>query len=162
MREVALSLGIVDEEGKTFQQEFDEALSCSYQTRMIGFFAMFGLGWLSNAIGAGWLATGDMKMFAIYYCIGSLVSIGATCFLFGPCAQLKSMFDPVRAGATVVYLISIAATIIMAVEVGKFLPILFCLIIQFCAYVYYCFSYIPYGRACLRSSVTSLCRSSSS
>lgn len=157
MRDVAISLGINDGGGKTFQQEFDEAVSCSYKTRLLGFATMAALGWISNVIGLSWLAAGDMKMFAIQFCIGSIVSIAATCFLFGPCAQIKRMFEPVRAGATIVYLLSIAATIIVAVKVGQFIPILLCVLVQFCAYIYYCLSYIPYGRACLRNAISSIC-----
>lgn len=159
MREVTVALGLSDDSGKTFQQEFDEAVSCSYESRMYGFVGAFVLGWVFNIVGVIWLGTGNVKIFALFYCLGSITSICGTCFLFGPCAQIKSMFQPIRAVATIVYLVSIALTIFVAIKVGTLIPIVACLVVQFCAYVYYCASYIPYGRAAIRNCLSAACPS---
>ncbi len=60
---------------------------------------------------------------------------GSTMFLFGPVKQLKTMFDPIRAAATVVFLVSLVATIILAVIVRLWLPVVCSMIIQLCAMV---------------------------
>ena len=146
-----MALGISDESGRTFQQEFDEAVSCSYQTRMYGFAASCGLGLLFSILATVWLAQGNVKVFAYYYCAGSIISIAATCFLFGPCAQLKSMFAPIRRYATIVYLLTIVLTLFVAIQYGSVLAIIGCIIVQFAAYIYYCASYIPYGRTVIQA-----------
>lgn len=141
----------------SFQKEFDDAVSCSYKTRVIGFIGCVIAGWICNIGGAAWMAVGDIQMFAGYFCAGSIFCITATCFLFTPTAQLKSMFDPIRAWASVVYLISIIATLVVAFQVGSFVAIVFCLLFQTAAYVWYCASYIPYGRAAIKSCLGNTC-----
>ena len=159
MKEVAVSLGITDDSGRSYAQEFDDAIpSLSYETRFYGLVGATLVGLVCNILGTWWLSTGDLQMFAIYYAVGSVISIAGTCFLFGPCSQLRSMFAPIRRAATIVYLLSIFATVFVAVEVGQVIPTVFCLVVQFAAYVYYCASYLPGGRACLRACIGSICK----
>jgi len=158
MKQVSVALGLSDDGGRTWKQEFDEAVSLSYTARLIGFISLFSIGWILNILGAASLTTGNLKLFAIYYSMGNILTILSTCFLFGPCGQIKRMFDPIRIWATLVYLAAIVATIIVAVKYGQVGPVLACLLFQFCAMVYYSFSYIPYGREMLRSCVCAPCR----
>jgi hypothetical protein len=60
-----------------------------------------------------------LLLFAFLYSVGSLCSIGSTMFLMGPLKQLKKMFDPVRAVATIFFLFSVAMTILFACMVAQ-------------------------------------------
>ncbi len=83
------------------------------------------------------------EKFAILYSIGNIVALGSSCFLWGPWAQVKNMFAPIRAVATIIYLLCIAITIYLAVDVKKTVPILIMIIIQCLAGIWYALSYIP-------------------
>jgi hypothetical protein len=60
---------------------------------------------------------GNVPLFAVLYCIGALLSIGSTLFLMGPLNQLKRMLERQRIIATLVYLGSITATLVIAFTV---------------------------------------------
>ncbi len=82
-------------------------------------------------------------------CHLKLVSISASLFLKGPTAQCKSMFLETRIVATLVYLVLLILTLIASfirVPLQGFVLILL-VTLQFCAFVWYSLSYIPYGRS---------------
>ena len=89
--------------------------------------------------------------------MGTIVSLCATGFLRGPIKQLKSMMEPKRAIAVGVMLLMIVLTFLSAfLWSSGILCIIFC-ILQFLSYLWYCISYIPYGRetiaGCCKSCV---------
>jgi hypothetical protein len=138
--------------------------------------------------------------FALLYSIGNIVALLSTCFLFGPCNQIKKMFDAVRIWATLIYLAAIGLTLFCAFKVQEALPVIACMIVQvrrrrrrdhpitrqrdaarapvqsavqsadcplsavrcppaqLLAMIWYCASYIPYGRKCLQNCVGSICQ----
>ena len=55
--------------------------------------------------------------FALPYTLGNLFSVGSTAFLMGPSQQLRSMFAKERWGASVLYILTLAATLLAAVVV---------------------------------------------
>eukprot|EP00877_Chromochloris_zofingiensis_P001633 jgi/Chrzof1/11470/Cz05g37230.t1 len=63
------------------------------------------------------------------------------------------MFESGRLLATVVYLGSIAATLAVAFTIGNVILVLFLLIIQFCAMIWYCVTWIPGGQGFLRGMI---------
>ena len=61
------------------------------------------------------------------------------------------MTNPYRRKASMIFLSSIVLTFIsLYILHSKILTILF-VIIQFCSYIYYIMSYIPYGQECLNA-----------
>lgn len=52
--------------------------------------------------------------FATLYTIGNIMSLSSTLFLMGPLRQLKSMFDPTRLFATIIFIASMAMTLFCA------------------------------------------------
>ena len=73
--------------------------------------------------------------------------------------QLKNMFKPVRLIASLIFIGALALTLFAAFKL-KFAPlVLICVIIQFAALIWYIFSYIPFGRTCLKTLVTKVATS---
>jgi hypothetical protein len=103
---------------------------------------------------------GNVKTFAAVYTLGNIVSLMGTGFLIGPVKQCKTMFDPIRRWATVIFVCSMAATLIFALAIpdgkGAIGAIVF-LVVQFCAFIWYSASYIPYGRTLLTKFASSIC-----
>ena len=105
------------------------------------------------------VATGKPAPFAIMYTLGNIIALSATFFLWGPVAQLKSMFKPIRAGASVIYLVMLLVTLIVAFTIANGILVLVCIAIQFCAMVWYAASYIPYGRALIKKTIGGVVKS---
>ena len=97
--------------------------------------------------------------FGILYSLGTITSLIGTGFLRGPMKQLKALTDTSRLVAVLVMFLMIALTICASVwwEMG-ILALIFCGL-QFLSYMWYCLSYIPYGRdavtKCFKSCVWS-------
>ena len=70
-------------------------------------------------------------------------------FLMGPFKQLGRMFDGKRWLSSTIYLASLVLTLVSALVLHSVILCLLCIVIQFCAFVWYCLSYIPYGQAIL-------------
>jgi len=77
------------------------------------------------------------------------MAICSTAFLVGPMRQLKMMMNPNRLIATIVYVLALALTLVAAFLIKSQLLVLVAVIIQFCALVWYCLSYIPFARQLL-------------
>ena len=59
------------------------------------------------------------------------------------------MTDPIRKNASIIFISSLILTLISVYCFhSKLLTIIFVLV-EFCAYIWYILSYIPYGRDCL-------------
>ena len=146
---------------KTYAEEFDAMVSLTRTQRMYGFGITFVFGWivsLLSLISLPQIATHPEK-FALMYTVGNIISLASTAFLWGPCKQLKDMFKPIRIVATIVYLVSMGLTLFCAFGLKMMLPTVASIIVQFCAMVWYCVSYIPYGQEMLQSCVGGCCGS---
>jgi len=84
--------------------------------------------------------------FAVPYTLGNILALCSTGFLVGPMRQLKMMLKPTRLIATIVYVAALVLTLVAAFVIGSSLLVLLAVIIQFCALVWYCLSYIPFAR----------------
>ncbi|NWZ32901.1 SFT2B protein, partial [Asarcornis scutulata] len=86
-----------------------DATSLGWGTRVKGFVACFAIGCLFSVLGTClfWIPKKGLTLFAVFYTLGNIASIGSTLFLMGPMKQLKRMFEPTRLIATVVMLVSI-------------------------------------------------------
>jgi hypothetical protein len=152
----SVAVGISEPKPKSlaeqFEFEFQNAVRLSYTTRIYGFGICVGLGCLISLFSFlkfSSVLQGDAKPFVIIYSVGNIIAVMSTFFLWGPCAQLKSIFKMDRLIGTIVYFSSIALTITMAVHYPKLGLLLLCIAVQFCALVWYTAASIPGGRAML-------------
>eukprot|EP00162_Nutomonas_longa_P003007 comp13667_c0_seq4/m.19139 comp13667_c0_seq4/g.19139 ORF comp13667_c0_seq4/g.19139 comp13667_c0_seq4/m.19139 type:complete len:106 (+) comp13667_c0_seq4:125-442(+) len=96
------------------------------------------------------------EKFALTYTLGNILSLGSTAFLVGPVKQLKNMFDPSRAVASVVYVVSLVLTLVAALKMHSAPLSFIMIIIQLCALSWYVLSYIPFGRQIVSSCCSSV------
>ncbi|XP_068037116.1 vesicle transport protein SFT2B isoform X2 [Anomalospiza imberbis] len=124
--------------------EVIDANSLGWGTRVKGFIACFAIGCLCSILGSCllWIPKKGLVLFAVFYTLGNIASIGSTMFLMGPMKQLKRMFEPTRLIATIVMLWRKAG-----------LALLFC-ILQFFAMAWYSISFIPYARDAVKKCVS--------
>ena len=141
-----------------FQTQDDGCMpSLSWNQRWYGFCGCFVLGGLMSLLSSFALVKGDITNFAIFYSLGNIIAISSTGFVWGPKKQCKKMFHKSRAIATVIYLVCIVATLIVAcadlgMENGaKIAVCIVLIIIQFIALCWYCLSYIPYARTMVKN-----------
>ncbi|XP_042315218.1 vesicle transport protein SFT2B isoform X1 [Sceloporus undulatus] len=136
--------------------EVVDASSLSWSTRLKGFIACFTLGVLCSILGTGllWVPRKGLLLFAVFYTLGNISSIGSTVFLMGPMRQLKRMFEPTRLIATIVMLLCLILTLCAAFWWhNKGLALIFC-ILQFFALAWYSISYIPFARDAVKKCFT--------
>uniref|UniRef100_A0A8D0GV96 Vesicle transport protein n=1 Tax=Sphenodon punctatus TaxID=8508 RepID=A0A8D0GV96_SPHPU len=137
-----------DSEEPSVLAEVADATSLSWGTRVKGFIACFAIGVLCSVLGTCllWVPRKGIILFAVFYTLGNISSIGSTVFLMGPMKQLKRMFEPTRLIATIVMLLCLVLTLCSAFWWrNKGLALLFC-ILQFFALAWYSISYIPFAR----------------
>lgn len=132
-----------------------------WEDRVMGFLGCYAIGF-ALSVTSIWsfpqLLAGHPGPFAWKYALGGLLGIASTTFLVGPRAQMRSMAAPVRAGATAVYLGSIAATLFSAAVLRVAPVTLAAMVLQFVALAYYSASYIPFGRHLLTKCLGKLLR----
>ena len=123
--------------------------SLTLKQRLIGFTICMTIGVLLDILSFGILfsaLSGDISRFAIPYAIGAIFSILGSMFLCGPLKQLKSMFHKKRVITTIVFLLAIIMVLVSALAIESPILVLIFIIIQYCAFTWYCLSYVPYGR----------------
>lgn len=120
--------------------------SLSYTQRLYGFAACLVLGLVFAFM--SWMAFVGMNMllFAMMVTLSNVSSISGSLFLMGPKKQLQKMFEETRLIATIVYLVSIVVTILVAVTIKSTALVIICCIVQYCAMLWYGISYIPFAR----------------
>jgi hypothetical protein len=114
--------GLGEKKEKSLGEQMEESCckSCGLTRtqRVYGFGICFTLGWIVSF--ASCLALPDIvekpENFALLYTLGNVITLCSTLFLYGPWSQIKKMFDKTR------------------------------VIVQFLAMLWYCLSYVPYGR----------------
>ncbi|XP_054242621.1 vesicle transport protein SFT2B [Indicator indicator] len=144
-----------DTEEPSGLSEVIEVPSLSWGTRMKGFVACFAMGCLFSILGSCllWAPRKGLTLFAVFYTLGNIASIGSTLFLMGPMKQLKRMFEPTRLIATTVMLLCLVLTLCSAFWWHKQgLVLLFC-ILQFFALAWYSISFIPFARDAVKKCV---------
>ena len=136
--------------------------SMALRTRIKGFGILFCLGMLISLISSGLIKSlmkGDILKFGIFYTLGTCCSLGSSFFLWGPLAQIKTMFDKKRRITSIIFLSCIVGTIVSCILYPK-VPvqaILLFVLVQYCAYFWYSLSFIPFGRTifckCFKNAV---------
>ncbi|KAF9165080.1 hypothetical protein DFQ26_000628 [Actinomortierella ambigua] len=127
--------------------------SLSRTERLYGFAICFIVGFLMSILSTISLATGMIGIFATFFTLGNVISLLSTAFLIGPMRQVKTMFAPVRMIASIVYIVVMILTLIVAFTLESFILCLILCIVQFLALFWYSASYIPYGRAAIKKIV---------
>ncbi|XP_064918784.1 vesicle transport protein SFT2B isoform X2 [Columba livia] len=133
-----------DAEEPSGLSEVIDATSLGWGTRVKGFIACFAIGCLCSLLGSCllWVPKKGLTLFAVFYTLGNIASIGSTLFLMGPMKQLKRMFEPTRLIATIVMLWR-----------KQGLALLFC-ILQFFALAWYSISFIPFARDAVKKCIS--------
>ena len=129
------------------QQSVEGALpSLTAGQRLRGFVACFGIGLGLTVM--GWLLfwTGSTNGFAMTYTLGNLCALCSTGFLMGPLKQCKNMFKARRIWATLLYLLSMAMTLVAALKWKDTVLTLIFMLLQVAALTWYCLSYIPFAQ----------------
>jgi len=151
-------IGIKEPE-PTLLQHTENQCGLSLQQRMIGFFVCAGLGIVFLFLSFMFILSGTV--FAVLISFAFLLLITSTFFLVGPLRQLKNMVQPTRLIASLVFVASFAVTLVIVFFVSGALRYLIFVsaVIEVCAFVWYVFSYIPYGRECLANCCKTCCGS---
>jgi general stress protein CsbA len=136
-----------------FQDEPACAQYCpklTFQQRIIGFGACFGIGWLMSFMGTltliGGPSTTNIRTFIILYIFGNVIALCATGFLLGPRTQCQKMFHPTRRYSTIFYLVMLIIVFAVAVAKQHIALVLVLLFIEVLAALWYSISYIPFAR----------------
>ena len=143
---------------KATGQDENESIfpTLSIKERLIGFGICFLLGSIFQFLSMGSLGgllLGHANKFAFLYTCGNIISIFGTFFLIGPARQFRLMTDPIRKNASIIFISSLVMTLVSVYCFhSRFLTIIFVLS-QFCSYIWYILSYIPYGRDCLKTII---------
>ena len=124
----------------------------SLKTRVIGWLACSIVGWLLSLIISFVFIFSNFNVaaFALIYSLGQCLNIAGSCFLSTPAGHCKDMKKKHRIIPSIVYILSIIITIVVAVATSiKGLVLLF-LVIQVIAYYWYTISFIPFGQKILK------------
>lgn len=129
-------------------EEFEHAMpSLSWKTRIVLFAICFVIGWIINFSALAMLPKikEEPTRFAALWTLGNLIALLSTLFLWGPMKQLKSMFDRRHIFYTVIYLLAMILTIVIAYKDGRVGLVILFLFIQLIAMIMYTISSIPGG-----------------
>jgi hypothetical protein len=130
----------------------------SMKERAIGWLVCSVTGWVVSIIASISLVTSDdIIAFAILYSVGQILNICGSIFLSTPKGQWKAMTNKSRLVTSLVYIVSIILTLVIALTTKiKSLVFLF-LIIQVLAYYWYTISFIPFGHRLAKGIFKSCC-----
>ncbi len=134
----------------------DSLCALSLKERAIGFCVCVGAGFVLSFLSIFRLA--DPFRFAALFTLGNILSLSASAFLCGVERQWKRMFAKTRRTIACVYIASMAATLGVALGLGRrYWPLVLVLVgVQFCAMVYYGMSFVPYGRAMTKTVIVNV------
>ncbi|KAL4232494.1 Vesicle transport protein SFT2B [Mactra antiquata] len=137
-----------DDEEQGIVTQISDASTLSWGTRIRGFIICFILGVSLSILGSCllWLPKNGLILFAVFYTLGNILSLTSTCFLMGPCNQLKKMFASTRIFATILVIVMLILTLVCALALKNAGLTLLCCIVQFLALTWYSLSYIPFAR----------------
>ena len=96
------------------------------------------------------MVEGDPVPFALNYSLGNFLSLTSMTFLCGPKRQFENMFDEKRKITSVTYISCLFATLAcIFIPLPGFVSLIllvFLVLAQFCACMWYSLSYIAFGR----------------
>mmetsp|Transcript_30130 Transcript_30130/g.55065 ORF Transcript_30130/g.55065 Transcript_30130/m.55065 type:complete len:161 (-) Transcript_30130:682-1164(-) len=152
--QIKVAVGVQEQEEKGLVGQIDEATTMSLKTRLIGCGVCLALGVLMTIISMPMLWGMKFTQFGVLYSFGSIVSVGSTCFLMGPIKQIKRMFEQKRMFATIAYLGSIVATLVVAFTLHNAGVCLVFVLIQIAALAWYILTWIPGGTSLVSGMIS--------
>lgn len=157
---------------KTELQQLKDDCCCkglSWEMRLWGFGTCVCIGYaltVGSLFRLSELLDGNPMPFGVCYSIGNTLELFSTMFLVGPWRQLQNIFAKTRWFASLIYVLSIVGTLVLCfIDVPEQYDkertggIIFCICLQFCALMWYCLSWIPYGRDMLLKCCKRCCAS---
>ena len=143
------------------QREEEGDLTCpslSYKQRIMGFAGTLATALLISILSFVVLFQQNYVMFGVLNTLANLCSLASSLFLAGPKKQIKKMFDKTRIVATIVYLLTMILTFIVALVLKIPWLVILCVFIQYLAMLWYGISYILYARDLIIRIVTAPCK----
>ena len=147
----------------TLQQRIGGCIGCMTLGYLLSFGSWFRLRDLIH---------GTSTTFVLYFTLGNIISLSGSCFLYGPHAQLQKMWAKSRRLATMLYLLSLFLTLVLAIVAShkQWKEVVFrgkdsvcvgvlvlLMILQYGAVTWYCLSYIPFARQLAKRCWRRLC-----
>ena len=144
----------VPEEEKTMEDQVCEMCpTMTFKQRLTALIACCVLGYLLEICGSLTLIGGptaeNIRKFCLLYVSGNLIAIMATCFWVGPKYMCKKMMKKSRRCATIFYLVTLVAVVVLALLKVALIFVLLMLSVELCAAIWYSASYLPKGRWCI-------------
>lgn len=127
--------------------------SLTFKQRMIGFAICLSLAVIMEILAIFTLFQQEYVTFGIINTIANILALLSTLFLSGPKKQVKKMFDETRRIATCVYLLTMIMTFVVALAIKIAWLVIFMVIIQYLAMLWYSISYIPFARDAIKKVV---------
>ena len=126
-------------------------LEMTYSQRFIAFAICFAIGTVLSIISTMNVPSIVLApaRFAVPFTLGNIISLLSMSFLVGCKRQFQSIFHPDRVVTSSVFVASMIGTLVAAFIVKSALMCFFFVIIQYGSYIWYCASFIPYGRSFL-------------
>jgi len=150
--------------GATEGENTTVCVSLTLPQRLVGCAFCLAMGMILDLGAAGrvvLLIKGNPQPFVVFFTFGSLLSLGASCFLSGPTKQASQMFDEKRRVASAALLLSISLTVVVASLLrgmpGQAALLIALLLAQVLAQGLYLLSYVPFGPEMLRGACEALC-----
>lgn len=124
--------------------------SLSYQQRIMGFGICLALAFFVSVMSFVVLFQQDYVTFGVTNTIANIIALLSSLFLAGPVKQIKKMFEETRLIATIVYLLSMIATFVIALALKIAWLTIISVLIQYLAMTWYGLSYIPFARNAIK------------
>ena len=140
-------------EAQPQESETSWCTSLTYQERILGGIICLLLGFLlslGSTIRLARLAHGHPGPFAVAYTFGNCLSLSSSCFFAGPSKQFRTMMRPKRRISAILYVCFIGLTLALCFIHHihhRIIWVLLSVMCQFLALIWYCLSYVPYGRS---------------
>eukprot|EP01126_Amoeba_proteus_P017021 TRINITY_DN1803_c0_g1_i6.p1 TRINITY_DN1803_c0_g1~~TRINITY_DN1803_c0_g1_i6.p1 ORF type:complete len:189 (-),score=18.11 TRINITY_DN1803_c0_g1_i6:460-957(-) len=128
----------------------------SLKKRLMGFCFCCLVAMFLTAMAVLMLVKKKYTIFAICFSLANIIALSATLFLVGPKKQFKRMLRPTRLTAFIVFVAATVGTIVCAFTIRKVALIIVLCVIQWVAFLWYCLSFVPYARSCVKGCCKSL------
>ncbi|EAL61958.1 hypothetical protein ACTFIW_009013 [Dictyostelium discoideum] len=134
--------------------DLNNQCSLTFTQRVIGFAVCAALGLLFAFLSLMFFIS--PTTFALLFTLGDILMVMATGFIVGPIKQIKNMAEPHRIICAIVFVASMILTLVAVFLDWGIILVIFFILFQVASLLYYTFSYIPYGRQCLRGMCSSV------
>ncbi|KAG8342556.1 hypothetical protein TRVL_06617 [Trypanosoma vivax] len=114
--------------------------------RIIGFAISAVLSAILSMFALNALLMASVNSFAFRQTLAGVIMVVGTLCLCGPQKQMERMLDSTRRNSTIIYAISSFLTLLFSLVLQWTVFTLITVVVQYCALLWYAFSYIPYAR----------------